>query len=117
MNLIETPHDVVVELNRIRSESERGIGLLAEAEEELVRLQLAAERMQHSALLDSKGTVADREAISRLHATEAIEAAELQKVRVNYIKTKLKHLTEATMAVQTSARMIELQWKTSGVGH
>lgn len=116
MTLIETPFQVISELARIRAESEKGVALLRDAEEELVRLELVAERVEYKAFLDAGGTVADRNAISRLQATEAKEAAELAKVRVNYIKTKLKHLTEATMAVQTTARMVEIQWRTAGVG-
>lgn len=105
-----------MELARIRSESERGIALLRDAEEEAVRLSLAADRIENLALLEAKGTVADRQAVSELQAAEAREAAELAKVKVSYIKTKLKHLTEAMMAVQTSARMVELGWKTAGIG-
>lgn len=116
MTLIETPQQVVVELARIRAESERGVALLRDAEEDAVRLSLAADRIENLTLLETKGTVADKEATAALHAAEAREAAELAKVKVNYIKTKLKHLTEAQMAVQTSARMVEIQWKTAGIG-
>jgi hypothetical protein len=113
MTLIETPHQVILELARIRAESERGIGLLRDAEEEWVRLDLAAEKIEAKAILEAKGTVADKEAIAKLQAAEAKEAAELAKVKVNYIKTKLRHLSEATMGIQTSARMVELDWRTT----
>jgi hypothetical protein len=111
--VIETPLQVVSELSAIRADSEKGLALLFEAEQEYVRLDSDAEKAEAQAFLDAQGTVADRQAIARLRAAEAREKAELQKARVNYIKTKLKHLSEATMAVQTSARMVELQWRTS----
>jgi hypothetical protein len=113
--LIETPHDVVIELANIRAQSERGVGLLREAEQKLIALTLAAERAEAAAFLDAQGTVADRQAVAKIQALPAREAAELAKVEVNYIKTKLKSLSESMMAVQTSARMIELQWKTAGI--
>jgi hypothetical protein len=113
MTQIETPHQVIVELARIRAESERGVGLLRDAEEEWVRLDLAAEKIQAKAMLEAKGTVADKEALAKLQAADAKEAAELAKVKVNYIKTKLRHLSEVTMATQTAARMVELEWKTT----
>jgi hypothetical protein len=113
-NELITPGDIVSELARIRGESERGIALLRDAETEWVALDTEATRVQYTAFLEAKGTVADKEAISRLRASEARTTAELAKVKVNYIKTKLRHLSETTMATQTAARMVELQWKTTG---
>jgi hypothetical protein len=113
--LIEYPADVVRELLNLRQQSEKGVGVLAEAEAKQVQLALAAEREEALAFLDAQGTVADRQAVAKLASIDAREAAELAKVEVNRIKTKLKQLSEAQMAVQTSARMIELQWKTAGV--
>ena len=115
-NQIETPNDVIVALADIRNQSERGLALLEEAQREYVRLDQEAARVEYEAFLASQGTVKDREAIAGLQAAEARTAAELQKVREDYIKTKLKHLSEATMAVQTSARMVELGWRTAGIG-
>lgn len=113
MTQIENPGQVISELARIRAESERGVALLQDAETELVRLELEAERVEYAAYLEAKGTIPDRQAVSRLQAMPAKEAAELAKVKVNYIKTKLRHLSEATMATQTAARMVELEWKTT----
>lgn len=113
---IVTPQDVIHALADIRQQSERGVAVLEEAQKELVRLDGEAARAEYEAFLAAEGTVADRTAISRLRGAEARTAAELQKVRVDYIKTKLKQLSEATMAVQTSARMVELGWRTAGIG-
>lgn len=114
--MIETPLDVISELARIRAESERGIGYLAEVEQRLVVAELAADRAEAFALLEAEGTIAIREAIAKIKSEPEREAAALAKVEVNRVKLKLKHLTESMMAVQTSARMIEIQWKTAGVG-
>ena len=112
---IEYPGDVVRELNALRAQSEKGIAYLAETEAEFVRLELEADRIEALTFLDAGGTVADRQAVAKLKALEAREAAELKKVEVNRIKLKLRHLSEALNATQTAARMIELQWKTAGV--
>jgi len=116
MTEIVTPHDVVRELARIRGESEKGISILREAQIEFVHLEAEADKAEYRAYLDAKGTIADRTAISRLQAAEARLEAEEAKVKVDYIKSKLRQLSEATMAVQTSARMVELGWKTAGIG-
>lgn len=113
--MIENPNDVIVELSQIRAQSERGVGLLREAEVKLAGLVMAAERAEAAAFLDCQGTVADRQAIAKIKSQAEREAAELAKIEVSYIKSKLKSLSEAMMSVQTSARMIELQWKTAGL--
>jgi hypothetical protein len=116
MTLIETPLQVIQELSAIRSESERGIKLLFDAEKKYVQLDLAADKAEARFFLDAQGTVSDRQAVAKIQSEAERLAAEIAKAEVSYIKTKLKHLSESMMAVQTSARMVELQWKTSGVG-
>ena len=116
MTSIEYPADVIRELAALRAQSEKGVSILAEAEANLVRLDLAADRIESLAFLESQGSVADRNHIARLKALEAREASELAKVEVNRIKVKLKQLSEAQMNVQSQGRMVELQWKTAGIG-
>ena len=114
--MIEYPADVIRELAELRSMAEKGVQVLAEAEQKHVALALEAERLEAVSFLEAQGTVADRQAMAKLNSAKAREAAELAKVEVNRVKTKLKQLSEAMMSVQTSARMVELQWKTAGVG-
>jgi hypothetical protein len=111
---IEYPADVVRELNALRAQAEKGIGYLADTEADFVRLDLEADRVEAATFLEAGGTVADRQAVAKLKALPAREAAELKKVEVNRIKLKLRHLSEALTATQTAARMIELQWRTAG---
>jgi hypothetical protein len=112
---LEYPQDVIRELVDLRTQSEKGVGILAEAERKHVQLHLEAERAEALAFLEAEGTVADRTAIAKLKSIDAKQEAELAKVEVNRIKTKLKQLSEATMATQTASRMIELQFRTSNV--
>ncbi len=114
--LIEYPADVIRELASIREQSAKGVALLADAEKKAITLDLEAERQEMLAFLDAQGTVADRQAVSKLKSIETREAAELAKAEVQRIKTKLRHLSEALNATQTAGKMIELQWKTAGVG-
>lgn len=100
----------------IRRQSERGVALLAEAETKLLKLELECDTVEAKALLDAQGTVVDRQAIAKLASKDARETAQLARVEVNRVKAKLKHLAESQMAVQTAARMIELTYKTAGVG-
>lgn len=113
MTLIEYPQDVIKELASLRAQAEKGVGILAEAETKYITLELAAEKLEALAFLEAQGTVADRNAVAKLKSLEARQEAELAKVEVNRVKTKLRQLSEATMATQTASRMIELQWRTS----
>jgi hypothetical protein len=115
MMSIENPLDVNRELMAIRKQSEAGLNLLAECEQKRVRLELEAERQEALAFLDSQGTIPDRQAVAKLKSQEAREAAELAKVEVNRIKSKLRHLSEALMATQSAGKMIELQFRTAGL--
>lgn len=111
--MIDSPGAVISELASLRQQSEKGVSVLAEAEIKYVHLTLEAERSEFIAFLDSSGTVADRQAMAKLASLESRQAAELAKVEVTRIKTKLKQLSEAMMSVQTSARMVELEWRVS----
>jgi hypothetical protein len=116
MTLIEFPNDVINELSSIRGQSEKGVQILAEAEVKYVNLELDADKAEYAAFLDAQGTVADRNAVSKLLSLEKRRDAELAKVEVNRVKTKLRQLSEALHATQTVGKMIELQWRTAGVG-
>lgn len=100
----------------IRRQSEKGVQLLADAEQKLLKLELDAERIEATALLDAQGTVVDRQSLSKLASYEAREAAGLARVEVNRIKTKLKHLSESMMAVMHAGKMVEITYKTAGIG-
>lgn len=108
-----TPQNVIDELASIRSQSEKGVQLLAAAETKSIELKIEAEKIELTTFIGTSGTVADKTAIAKLAALEAKEASEKATAEVSYIKTRLKQLSESQMAVQTSAKMVELQWKTS----
>ena len=109
----QTPDSIIQELKTIRAESSKGVDALFDAEKRLAELDLAFDKAFSRALLDAKGTVADREALACLEASEARFERDLQRAVVSRIKTKLKMLSEQQMSVQTQARMVELTWRTS----
>jgi hypothetical protein len=112
---IEYPADVIRELSWIRSESEKGVALLADAEKKAVKLELDAELLEAKEFIKASGTVADRQAVSKIMTYEQRLDAEIARVEVNRIKTKLRQLSESLNGTQTAGKMIELQWKTAGV--
>lgn len=112
---IESPDDVIRTLVELRTMSEHGLELLREAEEQAADLDAEADRLESKVFLEAQGTVADRTHIAKLKTIDARKEAEIARARVNYIKTKLRHLSEQVSATQTASKMIEIQWKTAGL--
>lgn len=110
---METPGQVIKELNQIRLQSERGVDILAEAERKWVELSSEAEKIEASELLKAQGTVVDRQAIAKLKSSEARFQADLAKVELNRVKAKIKHLSESMMAVMAAGKLIEMEWRTT----
>lgn len=116
MEVIRTPDSIIADLVEIRRKAAEGVEVQFAAEEELVRLTLAAERAEALALLEAQGTVVDRQATAKILSEEERLAADLAKAKLNRVKTRLKQLSEAQMNVQTQARMVELTYRTAGIG-
>lgn len=110
--MIDTPGGIVAELDSIRKQAASGLLSLREAEEELASMERDADKLEATEFLGAGGTVAERQAIAKLRSADASYLVEVQRAKVGRIKLHLKQLSEATMAVQTMARMVELEWKT-----
>ena len=116
MNLIKTPDNIIHELMKIREDAAKGVDIQYDAETDLAQAQLALDRAESNALLESQGTVADRQAIAKLKTETERLAVDLAKAQLNRVKTRMKLLSEAQMSVQTQARMVELTYRTAGTG-
>lgn len=108
---METPGQIIKELEKIRQQSEQGIALLAEAEKKWLELDSEAQKLEWTELLKAQGTVVDRQAISKLKASEAQFNADLAKIELTRIKAKIKHLSESQMAVMAAGKLVELEWR------
>jgi uncharacterized protein YqgV (UPF0045/DUF77 family) len=68
------------------------------------------------AFLGAEGTISDRQAQTKILTTvERFEEA-IAKVELNRIKTKMRILEQAQMSVQTQARLVELMYRSAGMG-
>jgi hypothetical protein len=112
---IEYPADVIRELNDLRTQSHAAVTELFKLERDQVEAEIEADRIEATALLAAEGTIPERQAWAKLKSLEARKAAEIAKIKVNYAKNRIRQLSEATNAVQTASRMIDLQWKVAGV--
>jgi hypothetical protein len=110
---METPGQIIQELNQIRQQSEKGIQLLADAERKYLELASEADKIEATELLKAQGTVVDRQAVAKLKSLDAKFQADLAKVELNRIKSKIKHLSESQMALMAAGKLIELEWRNS----
>ena len=110
---METPGQVIRELEKIRQQSEKGIEILAEAERKWLELESAAEKLEASELLKAQGTVVERQAIAKLKSADARFEADLAKIELSRIKNKIKHLSESMMALMAAGKLIEMEWRTT----
>lgn len=109
---VDMPMGVVAELRHIQTEVQRGIAALYDSECKLADAENAYERELQLAFMNAQGTVADRQAISRLQASEKRLLADLAKAEFNRVKAKLKALEMAQMSLQTQSRLIETELRT-----
>jgi hypothetical protein len=116
MDLIKTPDGIIHELVEIRQKAAEGVEIQHQTEVELANAQLAFDLAEARALLAAQGTVVDRQATAKLQTEEERLAVDLAKAKLNRVRTRLKLLSEAQMSVQTQARMVELTYRTAGVG-
>jgi hypothetical protein len=112
----QTPDTIINELALVRAEAAKGVDVLFECESEVARLDFEYSRTQAQAVLDAQGTALDRQALATLAAAEVKLQLDLAKAKLNRVKAKLRHLQDVQTNVQSQARMVELTYKTSGVG-
>lgn len=112
----KTPDSIVKELVEIRSEASKGVDALYTAEMKLAQASLDADLAEAKALLSAEGNVAERQAYAKVESADAKLDEGIARAEYNRIKTKLKILEQSQMSVQTQARMVEMMYKTAGIG-
>jgi len=107
----ETPDSVIIELQRLVGEAQRGVQALYEAELKVAQLEQDFDTAHAHAIISSTGTAAERAAQATL-ATAALKF-ELQvgKAELNRVKTKLRSIESAQVATSVIAKQVELLWR------
>ena len=109
---MNTPQQVIAELQRIQAEASKGVSFTYDAECRLADAENSYEKALQLAFMNAEGTVADRTAVSRLQAADARLQADLARAEWNRCKSKMKHLELAQMGTQTMSRLMETEMKT-----
>lgn len=113
---ISTPDSIIENLVEIRRQSEAGIRAQYDAEVKLSELELEVDRIEALAIIETNGTATHKQAVAKIKSAEARLAADIARAEYNRIKLKIRHLELAQSSLQTQARMVELTYRTAGVG-
>lgn len=109
---IQTPQQVINELNRLQALSEKGVEALYQAEVKLVEAENAYEVAYAKAILKHEGgTAQTKEALAKLDTADVKFVAQLARVERDRVKSKLKQISEASVACSVIGRQVELQFR------
>jgi hypothetical protein len=108
---METPGQIVEELQRISKEMEKGALALYDAEVKLADAEATYDKSVSLSFLNSQGTVADRQAIAKLQAIDEKLKSDLARAEFNRVKMKMKVLSDTATMTAVISRNVELQWR------
>lgn len=108
---METPGQIVEELQRISKEMEKGASALYDAEVKLADAEATYDKSVSLSFLNSSGTVADRQAVAKLQAVDEKLKADLARAEFNRVKMKMKVLSDTATMTAVISRNVELQWR------
>jgi len=116
MDNLQTPDSIISELVNIRAEAQKGVAAQYSAEVKLAKAVLEVDRVESLSYLSHPGTAGEKGAQAKLASIEVKENELLARAEYNRVKTKLKLLEQAQMSVQTQARLVELMYRSAGLG-
>lgn len=105
------PSQIMSELAELTQLNRKGVEVLFEAETELAEAEHKLDTIESKAFLAAQGTVADRQALARLEASDARLERDIAKAKVNRVKTKLRVVESEIMSVATRAKMMQAEMK------
>jgi len=105
------PSEIARQIAELTAENNKGYEALYAAEVELAEAEHTLDTVEAKAFLHAQGTVADRQALARLEASQARLDRDLAKARANRIRVKIKALESALMASATQAKLIQSEMK------
>jgi hypothetical protein len=108
---MDSPGQIVEELQRIAREMEKGASALYEAEVKLADAEATFDKAVSLSFLNSSGTVADRQAVSKLQAIDEKLKVDLARAEFNRVKMKMKVLSDTATMTAVISRNVELQWR------
>ena len=101
--------DLQTQIAELIQENQKGTNALFEAERALAEAEYELDTVEQKAFIKAQGTVADRNALSRLEAADARLQRDLRRAELNRIKTKIKGIETALMALGTQVKLMGVE--------
>lgn len=111
MSDVLTPDLIIGELQRLVGESSKGVEALFAAEVKVAELDAAYDRALALATLEAVGTALDRQATAKLACVDQKLALDLARAEWNRVRTKLRSIDSAQVAVSVMAKQIEIMFR------
>lgn len=102
-------HEIQEQIAELIQENQKGTNALFEAERALAEAEYVLDTVEQKAYIKSQGTVADRTALARLEAAESRLQRDLRRAELNRIKTKIKGIETALMALGTQVKLMNVE--------
>lgn len=102
-------HEIQEQIAELILENQKGTNALFEAERALAEAEYALDTVEQKAYIKAQGTVADRTALARLEAAESRLQRDLRRAELNRIKTKIKGIETALMALGTQVKLMNVE--------
>ena len=99
--------EIQQQLAELIAENQRGSTALYETEKALAEAEYDLDLIEQRAFIKAQGTVRDREAIAKLESADARLKRDLKRAELNRIRTKIKSIETALMALATQAKLIQ----------
>ena len=101
------PSEIQAQLTELTAENTKGFEALYLAEVRLAEAEHLLDTIEQKAFIKHQGTVADRNALARLEASDARLQRDLRKAEANRVRLKIRSLETAIMASGTQAQLIQ----------
>lgn len=98
--------EIQSQLAELIAENSKGSTALFEAERALAEAEYELDTAESKSFLKAEGTVADRNALSRLESAKARLERDLRKAELNRIKQKIRAIETASIVLATQAKLI-----------
>ena len=102
-------HEIQEQIAELILENQKGTNALFEAERALAAAEYVLDTVEQKAYIKAQGTVADRTALARLEAAESRLQRDLRRAELNRIKTKIKGIETALMALGTQVKLMNVE--------
>jgi len=103
--------EIQIQITELIAENAKGYNALYEAEVKLAYAEQELDLVEQREFIKQEGTIADRNALARLAASQVRLERDLRKAEASRIRMKIRSLESALMALATQAKLLQSEMK------